>query len=150
MFETPSSSPEATHEMKMFYTIPDREIDCSFARSGGPGGQNVNKKSTKAQVRWHILGSTSFTDEQKVVLERELRNWINEEGCVSISNQETRSQEQNKQKAVDRLNELVNEALVPKKERVPTRPTRSSNERRLADKNLASRKKDERSNKDWD
>ncbi len=70
------------------YIIPENELKITYARSGGAGGQNVNKRDTKAQLRWNILGSSVFTTEQKRILEQELQHWVNEEGYVVISNQE--------------------------------------------------------------
>jgi ribosome-associated protein len=147
-FETFPSSESMEHPLR--YVVPENELTATYARSGGAGGQNVNKRDTKAQISWHILGSSSFTDEQKVILERELMNWINSEGCVVIQNQETRSREQNRSNAISRLNALVTEALTPEKERIATKPTRSSRERRLEDKSHESKKKAERREKDWE
>jgi ribosome-associated protein len=138
MIEQPFSTPEFTDKQQRCFEIPEQEILISYARSGGAGGQNVNKRDTKAHIKWHIRESTAFTEEQKAILEQGLRNWINDEGYVFLSNQETRSQEQNKQNAIDRLNTLVEEALIPEKKRVPTKPTRSSKLRRLDDKTRTS------------
>lgn len=126
------------------YHIPENELFLSFSRSGGAGGQNVNKRDTKAQLKWHILGSNVFSTEQKRILEQELRHWINTDGYVIITNQESRSQEQNKQHAIHRLNELVTNALTPEKDRIATKPSWSSTLRRLQEKQRDSRKKTNR------
>lgn len=134
----------------MKYIVPESEINVDYARSSGAGGQNINKRDTKAQITWSIRDSLSFTDDQKAILERELINWINNEGLVSIQNQETRSREQNRSNAIERLNEIVTIALTPEKERKPTKPTRASKERRLDEKAQHSKLKRERGSKDWE
>jgi ribosome-associated protein len=149
MSEHFSFSPESMDQPKR-YTVPESELRFFFARSGGPGGQNVNKRKTKARIEWPFSDSLSFTDDQKLILERELQNWINDKGCVVVSNRVTRSQDQNRQNAIDRLNEIVTEALTPEKERIATKPTRSSKERRLDDKKLESNKKKDRQLKNWE
>lgn len=145
-----SEIPSSSIEYAVNFSVPENEIHIDYARSGGAGGQNVNKRDTKAQITWSIKDSLAFTEEQKVILERELANWINAEGFVSIQNQETRSQDQNRSNAIDRLNEIVTQALTPKKERKPTKPTRASKERRLDEKSRESRKKADRGKKDWE
>lgn len=121
--------------------IPLKEIGVIYSRASGAGGQNVNKRDTKAQIRWHLRSSSAFNDSEKLLLEHALDPWMTLEGDVIISNQESRSREQNQQRAIDRLNELVRIALIPKKKRVPTKPTRSSKEKRIQDKKVVSRKK---------
>lgn len=125
----------------MQYTIPEHEIDMIYSRSSGAGGQNVNKRDTKAQIRWPFRISQHFTETQKLVLEQALQNWINSDGYIVITNQESRSQEQNRKNALDRLQLIVNEALTPEKDRIATKPTWSSKKRRLDDKQKDSRKK---------
>ena len=124
--------------------IPENEIMISHARSSGPGGQNVNKRSTKAIIKWHVLGSQSFTDAQKVQIERECRNWINNEGCLVIQASATRSQDQNTKDAIARLQEIVRTALTPEKDRIPTKPSRASRARRVDEKTRHGQKKAER------
>jgi len=126
------------------FIVPESEISESFSRSGGKGGQNVNKLSTKAEARWNIGNSQAFTDEQKEKIEQVLKNRINKEGELIVVSQEERSQLQNRQRAFQRLNELVLWALIPEKERIPTKPTRASKERRLEAKKLQKEKKSRR------
>lgn len=121
--------------------VPDAEIEIDFVRSGGPGGQNVNKTSTKAQLRWNVDASHGFSDAQKSLIRKRLSNKISKEGDAVLSSESERSQRQNKDAAIRRLNALVADALKPKKKRVPTKPTRGSKERRLKTKKERSEKK---------
>jgi ribosome-associated protein len=121
--------------------IPESELSFSYARSGGPGGQNVNKVSSKALLRWHLSSSTSVPEEVKARLARLESKRITSEGDLLIVSQRFRDQERNRQDCLDRLRELVLRALVVPKPRKPTRPTRGSRMRRLADKRRRSQTK---------
>jgi ribosome-associated protein len=149
MIEQPSFQTASMEKPKRFI-VPEKEITTSYTHSSGAGGQYVNKRDTKAQISWHIAGSSMFTDEQKIILERELRNRMNSDLCVVLANQKTRSREQNRNNAIDRLNDLVTEALTPEKDRIPTKPTRSSQVRRLNEKTLESKKKEGRRPENWE
>ena len=115
-------------------SIPDDEIRIDFVRSSGPGGQNVNKTSTKAQLRWSLFSSTAFTDEQKQLIAQKLMHRLTQDGDVAIDVSEERSQLQNKERAVAMLHELVHEALTPKVPRLSTRPPRAAKQARLDSK----------------
>lgn len=115
----------------------------SFARSGGPGGQHVNKTETKAVL--HLPINTLPLEEpekQKVLLH--LANRINSEGELVIHSSSTRSQVQNREKAEELAAKLILLALKPRKKRRPTRPTKASNERRIQSKKIMSRRKQQR------
>lgn len=127
--------------------VPESEISEQFSRSGGRGGQNVNKLSTKAEVRWNVGESKAFSDEEKEKIQQVLGNRISKKGELVITSQEERSQLQNRERAIERLNKLVNDALVPEKERKPTKPTAGSKERRLEEKRQLGEKKKSRSEK---
>lgn len=114
--------------------IPNHEIELVFVRGTGPGGQNVNKTSTKVQLRWNIDRSMVFSDKQKTMIRHALRSRMNKEGEIVIQAGDTRSQSQNRETAIERLERLVTKALVPHVRRIPTRPTRSSREARLESK----------------
>ena len=127
--------------------VPDEEISEKFSRSGGRGGQNVNKLSTKAEVRWNVDASMVFTPEEKEKIKDVLGKRINKEGELIVVSQEERSQMQNRERAIERLNKLVEAALIPEKERKPTKPTKASKERRLEEKKRIGEKKKQRSEK---
>lgn len=123
--------------------IPESEMKISYATSGGPGGQGVNTGNTKVVLWWKVSASKALTDGEKARLQEELKNRLNREGEVVIHASEHRSREQNLTAAINRLNTMVESALVVPAERVPTQPTRASRERRMGDKRRqAARKKD--------
>ena len=122
----------------------NQELSFSFSRSSGPGGQNVNKVNTKVTLRFSIAESDILTDEQKGILEEKLANQMTKEGEVLLTCQDSRSQLKNKEEAVRKLYDLLNEALKKKKKRKPTKPTKASKERRIQDKKANSEKKTRR------
>ncbi len=124
--------------------VPEDELEFIYSRSSGKGGQNVNKVSTKVTLKWNVLKSREFSDEEKDKIMSKWGNRIDKEGEFILWAQAERSQAQNKEDVVERLNGFVNEALQPKKKRVPTRPSRSARERRIQDKRRISRKKESR------
>ncbi|MBI5729481.1 MAG: aminoacyl-tRNA hydrolase [Candidatus Magasanikbacteria bacterium] len=103
--------------------IPDNELVIDFARSSGPGGQNVNKTSSKAQVRWRVGDSTVLSAEEKERIRKALHARLTQDDEIIVSAESERSQLQNKTAAVARLGQLVNHALIVPKKRRPTRPT---------------------------
>ncbi len=115
-------------------SIPDEELEWSFARSGGPGGQNVNKVASKAVLRWRLMDNTTLPEEAKARLRGQQRRRITTEGELLITSQEHRDQERNKQACVEKLQEMVLAALTAPKPRRATKPTRGSKRRRLAEK----------------
>ncbi|KKQ35812.1 MAG: Class I peptide chain release factor, partial [Candidatus Nomurabacteria bacterium GW2011_GWB1_37_5] len=116
----------------------ENELVIDFVRSGGAGGQNVNKVSTKAKLRWNVENSKIFNPEEKELIKIYLKNRLTNEGDIILEAQEERSQLQNKERAIERIKKLVGEALTPEKERKATKPTKSSKEKRLEGKKIQS------------
>jgi ribosome-associated protein len=114
--------------------IDESELDESFIRSSGPGGQNVNKLSTAVQLRFDVRGSPSLTDEVRARLERLAGRRLTRDGVLIITAQNHRTQERNRADALDRLIELIRQAAVRPVPRRPTRPTKASRRRRLETK----------------
>ena len=110
----------------------------SYARSGGPGGQNVNKVATKVLARLALSSLSFLTDEGKGMIETRLANRINGEGYIVVAVQDTREQARNRDIAVERLSELISMALRKPRRRVKTRPSGASREARLRGKKLRS------------
>jgi len=114
--------------------IPETELNESYSRAGGPGGQHVNKVATRATLRWDIAASGALRSSQRDRLLEKLRSRLTTEGVLVVHASSSRSQSANRQEARERLAELIRAALVVQRKRRATRPTRASRERRLSDK----------------
>jgi ribosome-associated protein len=114
--------------------IDDSEIEESFIRSSGPGGQNVNKLATAVQLRFDVRHSPSLPNDVRARLETLAGRRLTRDGVLVLTAQRHRTQERNRQDALDRLIELIRQAAVRPTPRRPTRPTKGSRERRIEHK----------------
>jgi ribosome-associated protein len=114
--------------------IDEREIEESFVRASGPGGQNVNKLSTAVQLRFDVRHSPSLPHDVRGRLERLAGSRLTNDGVLVIVAQRHRTQARNRDDALDRLVDLIRQAAVAPVKRRPTRPTRASRERRIEGK----------------
>ena len=121
--------------------IPEAELRFSFAASGGPGGQHVNKTATKVELRWNLEESTVISDHNKAWLFEQIGGKLTEAGDLIVTSSDHRSQHRNKKEARAKLASLLAEALIRPTVRKPTRPSRGSVEKRIKGKKQTSQKK---------
>lgn len=112
-------------------TIPDHELEISSSKSGGAGGQHVNKTETRITVRWNIKSSHVLTDEQKARVIEKLHSRLTADGDLIIHNSTSRSQEHNKKMALQQLADTIRKALIVPKKRMKTREPKAAKEARL-------------------
>lgn len=122
-----------------------KETTYKASRSGGKGGQNVNKVSSKVELLFSVADSALFTGEEKLVLNEKLQNRLNKDGLVQIICDEERSQYLNKEKAIERLIVLLTKALHKPKVRKPTKVSKAAKAARLESKKINSARKESRS-----
>jgi ribosome-associated protein len=121
-----------------------REFLFSASRSSGPGGQNVNKVSTKVELRFDVPHSILLTEEEKEILLIRLQKKINSEGFLIVVSQSERTQLKNKEKTIEKFYGLLKKSLTPKKKRRRTMPNAAAKEKRLEEKRILAEKKSRR------
>src|ERR1700709_823731 len=124
--------------------IPDDEVIFATSRSGGPGGQNVNKLETRVTLRFDLAGSAALSEEQKLRLRDRLATRVTRDGVLHTPSQRHRTQGANREAAVERFAELLRENLKEEPPRRKTRPSRAAKVRRLDEKRRQSLRKRER------
>ena len=128
---------EVTHTIR----IPLGEFEWSFARSGGPGGQNVNKVASKAVLRWDLAGSPSVPDEVKSRFRERFPSRITTQGELVLASELTRDQGRNREDCLEKLAAMVRAAAIRPKVRRPTKPSKASKRRRVEAKRHQSARK---------
>ncbi len=129
--------------------IPIAEFSFQYARSSGPGGQNVNKVNTKVLLRWPITTSASLPESVRQRFLAAYGNRVNAEGELLITSTRYRDQKRNQEDCLEKLTEMLRAVAKPPVKRRKTKPTRGSKERRLKDKKQRGERKDGRSGS-WD
>jgi ribosome-associated protein len=114
--------------------IPSSELSFRFSRSSGPGGQHVQKSSTRVELLFDVVNSPSLTDSERARVLKRLLGYVDSEGVLHLISQSERSQVRNREEVVARFQALLRRALKRRKRRKPTRPTVASRERRLRKK----------------
>ena len=130
--------------------IPEHELDFTVSRSGGPGGQNVNKVSTRVTLHFNVDSSGVLNPDQRRRIHSRLSTRINKEGILHVTSQRTRSQELNRADVIQRFAELLREALYKEPPRIPTRVSRAAKIKRVEEKKKRTEIKVARSRKGWD
>ena len=137
-------SKEGTLEVTPALGIPRWELEYRATRAGGAGGQHVNTSSTRIELLWNPGQSVALDDGARALVVERLASRLDGEGWLRIVSSARRSQQQNREAAESRLAELVRGALVVRKKRRPTKPTRASKEARIAGKKKRSETKRQR------
>jgi ribosome-associated protein len=122
-------------------SIPDEELIITASRSSGPGGQNVNKVSTKVTLRFNITATCCLSETQKDRVREKLKNILSRDGSIVIHEESQRTQAANRKRIIEKFATLLRRALAVPKKRVPTRVSRAEKRKRLDDKKIQSRKK---------
>ncbi|MCA8915103.1 MAG: aminoacyl-tRNA hydrolase [Planctomycetes bacterium] len=129
--------------------VADSELDFSFARSGGPGGQNVNKVSSKVVLHWDVTNAPGVPDAVKQRFLKTFRTRITDAGILVMDCDETRSQHTNRERVVERLKEMLQQVAKPPKRRIPTKPSKGAKKKRRQHREKHAQKKQLRKKIDY-
>ncbi|UZT99969.1 alternative ribosome rescue aminoacyl-tRNA hydrolase ArfB [Chryseobacterium fluminis] len=121
-----------------------KELTFKTSRSSGAGGQNVNKVETAVTVLWNVEKSEFFNDDQKSLITSKLKNRINADGYLFMTVSESRTQLMNKNKAIEKIQDIVAQSLIVPKKRYATKPSKAQKQKRLDTKKKLSDKKENR------
>lgn len=116
------------------FEIPFHEMDFTYARSRGPGGQNVNKTNSAAILRWNLFTTQAFNEETKAKLANKLQAQLTVDGDLLVRSEVHRDQDQNRSECIRKLHEILRKALFVPRKRIATKPTRSSQRKRVESK----------------
>jgi len=130
-----------TSQRTINFQLIKQELAFTTSRSSGPGGQNVNKVNSKVTLKWGVVHSEILTEEEKEVIIKKLHSRITAEGMLMITSQDNRSQLQNKEDAIEKLETLLIKAFEKKKKRKPTKPSKGAVQNRIEKKKKNSEKK---------
>ncbi len=126
-----------------------KEFTFKTSRSGGPGGQNVNKTETKVELIFDVRNSTLLSEHEKELVVKNLATRIDDDGILHLSRSTERSQLRNKERVIEKFYELLEKALKPKKKRIPVKISKAQKEARIKSKKLRSEKKSGRKRVDY-
>ena len=113
-----------------------REVSFKTSRSSGPGGQHVNKTESRVELSWSLEESACLSENQKILVRQKLASRLTDQGILMLTSEKYRSQHRNREDVMERFLDLIAASLVPARKRHPTRPTRSSVEKRIKTKKI--------------
>jgi ribosome-associated protein len=131
-------APDADIQITETVAIPPAELHFQFSRSGGPGGQHVNRTASQVELTFDVLHSSSLNETQRARVLSKLKSYIDTRGVLHLTSQTTRSQHRNRAEVVERFTLLLQRALHVPKRRIPTKPSAAAEAHRLADKQRTS------------
>lgn len=134
---------------KIDISLIGSELVFTSSRASGPGGQNVNKVNSKVTIKWNVAESFAITTDEKEILLQKLSGKLTTENVLIVTSQDKRSQLENKEVAMEKLEKMIAKAFEVKKKRKPTKPSKSSVQKRIQSKKHNSEKKQRRQGSDF-